>query len=750
MAIASTESKTPSTQKAILQAKEPVGALQLCDDRPLPKLLPGQVLVKTAAVALNPCDWKMPTNFPCPGAVDGSDFSGTVVGLGPDLARDINVGDRVAGAVHASNPLNPSSGAFADYLAAYADQLWKMPDSMAWEDAAAIGWCVVGTIGLAMIRSLKLPGSPEQPVEKPVYVLVYGGSTASGTMAIQMLRLSGFRVITTCSSKHFGLMTSYGAEKAFDYNSPSCAEEIRSYTKNTLQYVIDIIAEVKTIRLCYAAIGRAGGRYVGFELIPEELVRDMRKTVKPDWVLGITMSGNEIAIGGGYGSQPNPELRIFGCELFRRVEALIHAGKIRPHPIKLQQGGLDAVIAGVERMQRREISGEKLVYRLDRESSSPPTISKPVVKETNGPVKHLANGISLPSTQAALKIAAPGKMKVEEKARAPRTKDDEVLVQVHCVGLNPVDAKSVDLSPSVGATPGCDFAGTVVNIGSAVKKRLSVGDRVCGCVFGNNPDRLDNGAFAVNVAVPGDLVFNVPPSMSLQTAATLGVGVATIGLALYHKLALPLPSPSTPTPGANTNYVLVYGGGTATGLLAIQSLRLSGLSPITTCSQQTASLVKSAGAVEVFDHRSRSCGDAIRRYTHDSLAYVLDCITSVESAKTCYTAFGSKGGQYMGLEAPPAQTKFIRKDIQPDWVIMFTMFNQPIRWQKPFNREAQPEDRRFAEKWFEVAQELLNHGLLAPKGYDEGRGGLVGVIDGVDSVRKGKVASRKLVYVLRG
>lgn len=178
-----------STQQAIIQAKEPIGSLILSADCPLPELLPGQVLVKTAAVALNPCDWKMPTNFPCPGAVDGSDFSGTVVARGPNLARDINVGDRVAGAVHASNPLNPTSGAFAEYIAAYADQLWKMPDSMGWEQAAAIGWCVVGTVGLAMFRALKLPGSPELPVQKPMFVLVYGGSTASGTMAIQLLRL---------------------------------------------------------------------------------------------------------------------------------------------------------------------------------------------------------------------------------------------------------------------------------------------------------------------------------------------------------------------------------------------------------------------------------------------------------------------------------------------------------------------------------------------------------------------------------
>lgn len=123
---------------------------------------------------------------------------------------------------------------------------------------------------------------------------------------------SGFKVITTCSPKHSGLVESYGAEKAFDYNSPTCAEDIRSYTKNTLQYAMDIIAEVKTTRLCYAAIGRAGGRYVDFELIPDELVKDMRKTVKSDWVLNITMSGSEIAIGGGYGSEANPELRKFG------------------------------------------------------------------------------------------------------------------------------------------------------------------------------------------------------------------------------------------------------------------------------------------------------------------------------------------------------------------------------------------------------------------------------------------------------
>jgi NADPH:quinone reductase-like Zn-dependent oxidoreductase len=180
----------PATQRAIVQAAEaPPGTLEVCENRPLPDILPNQVMVKVAAVALNPCDWKMPTNMPCPGAVDGSDYSGTIVKVGEAVTSDLQIGDRVAGAQHASNPLNPRSGAFTEYVAVFQDQLWKVPDHMAWDEAAALGWAVVGSVGLALFKALKLPGSPEEPVKKPMYALVYGGATASGTIAIQLLKL---------------------------------------------------------------------------------------------------------------------------------------------------------------------------------------------------------------------------------------------------------------------------------------------------------------------------------------------------------------------------------------------------------------------------------------------------------------------------------------------------------------------------------------------------------------------------------
>jgi hypothetical protein len=46
---------------------------------------------------------------------------------------------------------------------------------------------------------------------------------------------SGYKVITTCSPKNFKLVESYGAEKAFDYHSPTCGEDMRAYTNNTLE-----------------------------------------------------------------------------------------------------------------------------------------------------------------------------------------------------------------------------------------------------------------------------------------------------------------------------------------------------------------------------------------------------------------------------------------------------------------------------------------------------------------------------------
>lgn len=175
---------------------------------------------------------------------------------------------------------------------------------------------------------------------------------------------SGYRVVTTCSPQNFALVEEYGAEKAFDYHSPTCGEDIRAYTKNTLEYVLDIITEARTIRQCYAAIGRGGGRYTGFELLPEPLIASMRKTVKADWVMGLEVTGEELKLPGGYYRKENPALHVWIHEWIRRFAALFAAGQIKPHPMQVNEGGLAKVIEGIGALRRKEVSARKLVYPL--------------------------------------------------------------------------------------------------------------------------------------------------------------------------------------------------------------------------------------------------------------------------------------------------------------------------------------------------------------------------------------------------
>ena len=69
---------------------------------------------------------------------------------------------------------------------------------------------------------------------------------------------------------------------------------------------------------------------------------------------------------------------------------------------------------------------------------------------------------------------------------------------------------------------------------------------------------------------------HIPDDVSFETAATVGVGIGTVGYALYKVLGLPLPHLSKASNSWNDdgNIILVYGGSTATGTLATQFAKL--------------------------------------------------------------------------------------------------------------------------------------------------------------------------------
>lgn len=178
----------PVRQTAIVGLSN--GELGISQDVHLPGLEPDMIMVKNVAVALNPVDTKMTGNLASSGAISGMDFAGTVEAIGSNVQTPtpIVIGDRVCGAVQGMHSLTPRVGAFAEYVGATGFVSMKIPEQLSFEEGATLG-SGIGTIGLALFRSLEIPGYPTEPAIKPREVLVYGGSTATGTMAIQLIKL---------------------------------------------------------------------------------------------------------------------------------------------------------------------------------------------------------------------------------------------------------------------------------------------------------------------------------------------------------------------------------------------------------------------------------------------------------------------------------------------------------------------------------------------------------------------------------
>jgi NADPH:quinone reductase-like Zn-dependent oxidoreductase len=109
------------------------------------------------------------------------------------------------------------------------------------------------------------------------------------TQADEFIGSAGLRPIATCSPSNFDLIRRFGAEQVFDYRSPTCAADIRAYTKNELAYALDCITLAETTQLCYESLGRAGGRYVGLEPFRQAVADTRALTVQPSWLMALTI-----------------------------------------------------------------------------------------------------------------------------------------------------------------------------------------------------------------------------------------------------------------------------------------------------------------------------------------------------------------------------------------------------------------------------------------------------------------------------
>ncbi|OQD77539.1 hypothetical protein PENDEC_c002G05495 [Penicillium decumbens] len=342
-------------QKAIIVTE--LKTAGLVTDRPVPTLRDDYVLVKTVSVGLNPTDWKHIEFLAPPGVLIGCDYAGIVEAVGKDVKKPWKKGDRICGFAHGGNAVQPEDGTFAEYIVVKGDVQMKIPDHMSFQDAATLG-VGINTVGQGLYQSLKL-ALPTEPIKDATPILIYGGSTATGTLAIQFAKLSGYKVITTCSPRNFDLVRSLGADAVFDYKDPKSAAEIRKQTDNNLKLVLDCISLESSIEFCDNAISTEGGEYSALLM-----VKLGRANVNCRSTLAYTVAGEAFQFGDT--SFPaKPEDFDHATKFISIAQPLLEQGKVKVHRPKVGKNGLQGVLEGLELLKADKVSGEKLVYNVD-------------------------------------------------------------------------------------------------------------------------------------------------------------------------------------------------------------------------------------------------------------------------------------------------------------------------------------------------------------------------------------------------
>lgn len=193
-----------------------------------------EIVVKNAAVAINPYDWilteahniiipKMKLPF-----ILGTDIAGEVVEVGQGITR-FKKGDRVvAHAVGLGKAIvKASESGFQEYTVIRQHMASALPRDMAYETACVMP-LGLSTAACALYQKdfLALPLPSQGPKATGTTVLIWGGSTSVGCNAIQLAVASGLKVIATSSPKNFDYLKQLGASEVFDYNSKTVVLDI--------------------------------------------------------------------------------------------------------------------------------------------------------------------------------------------------------------------------------------------------------------------------------------------------------------------------------------------------------------------------------------------------------------------------------------------------------------------------------------------------------------------------------------------
>ncbi|MBI5111916.1 MAG: NAD(P)H-quinone oxidoreductase [Rhodovulum sp.] len=277
------------------------------EERPVPAPGPGEILVKVEAAGVNRPDVAQRKGHypPPPGAPDipGLEIAGTVVACGEGATR-FALGDRVMALV--------SGGGYAPYCVAHESHALPVPDGLSAAEAAAIPETLFTVWHNVFERGGLKAGET---------LLVHGGSSGIGTMAIQLAKAFGARVIVTAgSAEKCDACRKLGADVAVNYREQDFVAETKAATDGAgAALILDMVGGDYIERNYEAAAVEGRIVQIAFQGSPKATVDFRRIMLKRLHHTGSTLRARSTADKAAI-------VRAAG----EAVQPLIAAGRVRP------------------------------------------------------------------------------------------------------------------------------------------------------------------------------------------------------------------------------------------------------------------------------------------------------------------------------------------------------------------------------------------------------------------------------------
>jgi NADPH:quinone reductase len=207
----------------------------------------------------------------------------------------------------------------------------------------------------------------------------------------------------------------------------------------------------------------------------------------------------------------------------------------------------------------------------------------------------------------------PANLTVEETP-TPTPGTHEVLVRVEAAGVNFADVLMVagqyQVKPPVPFIAGSEFAGEVIEVGSAVAG-IAKGERVMG-------SPAQGGAFAEYIAIEPKRIWKIPPGLSFDVAAGLVIGHGTAYFGLQERTSI--------TPG---EWVLVTGAAGGVGIAAVEIAKRLG-----------ARVIAAVGSDRKVDVARAHGADAVVNYSSEDLRARVKDITAARGYDVLFDTVG--------------------------------------------------------------------------------------------------------------